>query len=66
MEWPFSFQTGPGKSAVIQLCAQTNVCYVYHISKLKNLPAALLTLLYHKKVRLHGVNIKKLASKHPE
>lgn len=59
MEWPFSFQTGPGKSAVIQLCADTSLCYVYHISKLAKLPAVMLELLYHPKVRLHGVNIKK-------
>ncbi|XP_037046498.1 Werner Syndrome-like exonuclease isoform X2 [Bradysia coprophila] len=58
MEWPFSFQTGPGKSAVIQLCAEVNVCYVFHISQLKKLPAALVHFLQHSKVRLHGVNIK--------
>lgn len=79
MEWPFSFQNGPGKSAVnfigscsvyqlillitftqvIQLCADINVCFVFHISQLTKLPAALVQLLEHPKVRLHGVNIKK-------
>lgn len=59
MEWPFSFQTGPGKSAVIQLCADLNLCYVFHISKLTELPTSLLDLLYHKRVCLHGVCVKK-------
>lgn len=59
MEWPFSYKFGSGKSAVIQLCADVNVCYVFQISNLKRLPAALMCLLYHKKVCLHGVNIKK-------
>lgn len=59
MEWPFSFQTGPGRSAVIQLCADLDRCYVLHISRLKELPATLLDLLYHEKVCLHGVCVKK-------
>lgn len=58
MEWPFSFQTGSGRTAVMQLCADINVCYVFHIFELKRLPAALWQLLNHDKVRLHGVNIK--------
>ncbi|KAJ6642759.1 Werner Syndrome-like exonuclease [Pseudolycoriella hygida] len=58
MEWPFTFQTGSGKSAVIQLCADVNLCYIFHISQLKKLPAALVHLLQHPKVRLHGVNIR--------
>lgn len=59
MEWPFTFQTGPGKTAVIQLCANVDLCYVLHIANLKKLPAALVQLLLHDKVCLHGVNIKK-------
>lgn len=59
MEWPFSFQTGAGRSAVIQLCADVGLCYVLHISQLKTLPPALLALLYHEKVCLHGVCVKK-------
>lgn len=58
MEWPFSFQTGPGKSSVIQICVDERCCYVYQLSKLKKIPAALAALLNHPKVRLHGVNIK--------
>lgn len=60
MEWPFSFQTGPGKSAVIQLCADVDICYIFHLSDLKKLPAVLVALLNHDKVVCHGVNIKKL------
>uniref|UniRef100_A0A0K8TYM3 Werner Syndrome-like exonuclease n=1 Tax=Bactrocera latifrons TaxID=174628 RepID=A0A0K8TYM3_BACLA len=59
MEWPFSFQTGPGKSAVIQICVEEHCCYIFQLTNLKRLPAALVALLKHPKVRLHGVNIKK-------
>lgn len=58
MEWPFSFQTGPGKSSVIQICVDERCCFVYQLSKLKKIPAALVALINHPKVRLHGVNIK--------
>lgn len=58
MEWPFNYQKGAGKSSVIQLCATLDVCYVFQIVRLSKLPAALLALLYHPKVCLHGVNIK--------
>jgi len=60
MEWPFSFQTGPGKSAVIQICVDEKCCYIYQLTNVKKLPAALVALINHPKVRLHGVNIKKL------
>lgn len=59
MEWPFSFKTGPGKSALIQVCADIQLCYLFHISELKKLPTALIQLISHSKVVLHGVNIKK-------
>lgn len=58
MEWPFSFQTGPGKSSVIQICVDERCCFVYQLSNLKKIPAALVALINHPKVRLHGVNIK--------
>lgn len=59
MEWPFTFVTGPGRTAVIQLCADVGVCYVFHVFNLKKLPTVLIALLTHDKVCLHGVNIKK-------
>lgn len=59
MEWPFTFVTEPGRTAVIQLCADVNICFVFHVFHLKKLPAALVALLTHDKVCLHGVNIKK-------
>lgn len=59
MEWPFNFVTGPGRTAVIQLCADVGVCYVFHVFNLKKLPTVLVALLTHDKVCLHGVNIKK-------
>lgn len=59
MEWPFSYQTGPGKTAVIQISPDLTTCYILHVSELKNLPKSLSELLIHPKVRLSGVNIKK-------
>ncbi|XP_055634726.1 3'-5' exonuclease [Toxorhynchites rutilus septentrionalis] len=70
LEWPFSFKTGAGKTALMQLCATTDVCYLFQISCLKKLPAAMLRLLNHPRVQLHGVNVKndfrKLARDFPE
>ncbi|XP_055585882.1 3'-5' exonuclease [Uranotaenia lowii] len=70
LEWPFSFQTGPGRVALMQLCADTDLCYLFQISCLKKLPAAMLALLNHPRVQLHGVNVKndfrKLARDYPE
>lgn len=62
MEWPFSFKTGPGKSALIQVCYDINICYLFQISELSRLPGPLTILLKHPKVRCHGVNIKKYFS----
>lgn len=58
LEWPFSFQTGPGKTALMQLCLDEKECYLFHLTQLQKLPASLMALLSHPKVRLHGVNIK--------
>ncbi|XP_058444579.1 3'-5' exonuclease [Malaya genurostris] len=70
LEWPFSFQTGPGRTALMQLCAETDCCYLFQISCVKKLPAAMLQLLLHPRVQLHGVNVKndfrKLARHFPE
>ncbi|XP_062538598.1 3'-5' exonuclease [Armigeres subalbatus] len=70
LEWPFSFQTGPGRTALMQLCVQTDVCHLFQLSCLKKLPAAMLQLLNHPRVQLHGVNVKndfrKLARDFPE
>lgn len=59
MEWPFSYQTGSKKTAVVQLCADINVCYVFHLTNVKQLPKSLCVLLKHDRVQLHGINIKK-------
>lgn len=58
LEWPFSFQTGPGKVALMQLCLEENECFLFHLTPLAKIPASLMALLSHPKVRLHGVNIK--------
>lgn len=59
LEWPFSFQTGSGKTALAQICLEENVCYLLHVYSLKKLPAAFVQFLSHPKVKLVGVNIKK-------
>uniref|UniRef100_A0A1A9W3J3 3'-5' exonuclease n=1 Tax=Glossina brevipalpis TaxID=37001 RepID=A0A1A9W3J3_9MUSC len=70
MEWPFSFKTGPGKASVVQVCVELSCCYVFQLSNLRKLPAALVALLKHPRIRLFGVNIKndlqKLARDFPE
>ncbi|XP_056637376.1 3'-5' exonuclease [Diorhabda sublineata] len=58
MEWPFSFQTGPGKTATIQLSCDELTCYIFHVSQIKNLPKSLSELLVHPNVKLIGNNIK--------
>ncbi|XP_053678530.1 3'-5' exonuclease [Anopheles nili] len=58
LEWPMSFKTGPGKTALLQLCASIDRCLLLQISCLQRLPVALTQLLCHPKVVLHGVNIK--------
>ncbi|XP_053978364.1 3'-5' exonuclease isoform X1 [Hylaeus volcanicus] len=58
LEWPFSFQTGSGKTALAQICLNKNICHLLHIYSLKKLPAAFVILLSHPKVKLVGVNIK--------
>lgn len=59
LEWPFSFQTGSGKTALIQICLNNNICHLLHVYSLQKLPAALVILLSHPKVKLVGVNVKK-------
>lgn len=60
LEWPFNFQTGPGSTALMQICANTNdkIVYLFQLSEIKKLPATLTTLLAHPKVRIVGVNIR--------
>lgn len=58
MEWTFSFQSGPEKTALIQVCIDLNECFLFHVSLLKKLPASLSVFLNHQRVVLHGVNIK--------
>ncbi|CRK89102.1 CLUMA_CG002570, isoform A [Clunio marinus] len=58
MEWTFSFQTGPEKTSLIQVCVDIDECYLFHLPLLKKIPATLAAFLNHPRVRLHGVNIK--------
>ncbi|XP_066590383.1 3'-5' exonuclease [Prorops nasuta] len=58
VEWPFSFQTGSGKTALVQICLSDKICHLLHVYDLKKLPVSFIILLSHPKVRLVGVNIK--------
>jgi hypothetical protein len=59
IEWPFSFQTGSGKTALVQICLSQTVCYLLQLYNIQKLPASLIAFLSHPKVKLVGVNIKK-------
>lgn len=58
MEWTFSFQTGPEKTSLIQVCVDVDECFLFHLPLIKKIPASLAIFLSHPRVRLHGVNIK--------
>lgn len=58
MEWPFSFQNGPGKTSLIQISSSLDMCYLFQTSEIKKLPLALTELLSHTNVRITGVNIR--------
>jgi werner syndrome-like exonuclease len=58
MEWTFNFQTGPERTALIQVCIDLDECFLFHLPQIKKLPASLPLLLNHPRVFLHGVNIK--------
>ncbi|KAG5890857.1 hypothetical protein JTB14_016290 [Gonioctena quinquepunctata] len=58
LEWPFNFQSGPGRTAVMQVSPDLETCYIFHVSKIKNLPKSLSEFLIHPKVRITGNNIK--------
>ncbi|XP_074027293.1 WRN RecQ like helicase [Leptinotarsa decemlineata] len=63
LEWPFDFQSGSGRTAVIQISPDLNTCYILHVSKIKYLPKSLSDFLEHDKVRLTGNNVKNDARK---
>uniref|UniRef100_A0A182P7T9 3'-5' exonuclease n=1 Tax=Anopheles epiroticus TaxID=199890 RepID=A0A182P7T9_9DIPT len=58
LEWPVNYMTGAGRTALMQLCASTDRCLLMQLSCLNKLPVALLHLLYHPRVILHGVGVK--------
>lgn len=59
MEWPVDYSSSQCRTALIQLCAKLDVCHLFQVSGLRKLPNALITLLLHSKVVLHGNRIKK-------
>ncbi|XP_014284328.1 3'-5' exonuclease [Halyomorpha halys] len=59
VEWPFTYKAGPGggKVALIQMCPEKRVCFLFHVSSFKSLPKTLVLLLKHPRVKLTGLNI---------
>lgn len=60
IEWPVSYCFGEPqeRTALIQLCAKSDECFVFHVINIEKLPDVLITLLIHSKVILHGIKIK--------
>ncbi|XP_063707509.1 3'-5' exonuclease [Culicoides brevitarsis] len=58
MEWPFTYRTGPLKTALIQFSFSLNVCYLFQVWKFDTLPQSLIELVRHPKLLLHGNKIK--------
>lgn len=59
MEWPFNFTSGPGKTALVQMCKDLQQCYIFRVYDLPYLPAGLISLIENPKVVFHGVKVKK-------
>lgn len=59
MEWPVSYGQTQDRTALIQLCAELNECFLFHVFDIEQLPDSLIKLLLHSKVVLHGNRIKR-------
>ncbi|CAH1398423.1 unnamed protein product [Nezara viridula] len=59
VEWPFTYKAGPGcgKVALIQMCPEDRICFLFHVASFKSLPKTLVLLLKHPRVLLTGLNI---------
>ncbi|XP_031560549.1 Werner syndrome ATP-dependent helicase homolog [Actinia tenebrosa] len=59
MEWRVSFIKcgGSRKTALIQLCASEDTCYLFHLSRMSGFPSALKLLLENDKILKTGVGI---------
>lgn len=60
IEWPISYCFGEPqeRTALIQLCAKFDECFLFHVINLEVLPDALIEILIHSKVIIHGIKIK--------
>lgn len=59
MEWPVTFQVGKqDKTALLQLCTSSNTCYLFHLSCIGSLPAALCHLMQNKNIKKLGIGIE--------
>ncbi|CAH1165016.1 unnamed protein product [Phyllotreta striolata] len=58
LEWPFSYKTGPGRTATIQISPDDETCCIYHVSNIQRLPKGLSELLVRSNVRITGNCVK--------
>ncbi|GLG97643.1 Uncharacterized protein GBIM_04369, partial [Gryllus bimaculatus] len=59
-EWPVTYRSNESSSSrtsLIQICAQKEKCYLFHVNNLRRLPLAMIHLMEHPKTKLVGVNI---------
>lgn len=45
------------KTSLIQICLNTEICYLFHVFHIQTLPESLVQLLRHKNVILHSNDI---------
>lgn len=45
------------KTSLIQICLNTEICYLFHVFYIRELPESLVQLLSHKNVILHSNDI---------
>ncbi|XP_077985202.1 bifunctional 3'-5' exonuclease/ATP-dependent helicase WRN-like [Glandiceps talaboti] len=59
IEWPVTYESGrEPKTALIQLCPSSAVCYLFHLSCMSGFPGGLKMLLQNEKVKKVGVGIQ--------
>ncbi|KAL4228528.1 hypothetical protein ACF0H5_011578 [Mactra antiquata] len=58
-EWPVTYQKGKqAKTALIQICASVDKCYLFHVSCMPKFPVMLKKLLEMKNIKKVGLNIE--------
>ncbi|XP_077869992.1 bifunctional 3'-5' exonuclease/ATP-dependent helicase WRN-like [Saccoglossus kowalevskii] len=59
IEWPVTYESGvEPKTALLQLCTSSSVCYLFHLSSMTGFPGGLKILLESEQVKKVGVGIQ--------